>query len=63
MIDRVEHKGDRDALPNVMQMVLSPYESSWQFDKGDAKTAESDAERFCGDVPEFKTGMQCSCSS
>ena len=63
MIERVEHQGDRDVLPNVMHMVLDPFEDSWVFDSGDGEKANEDAERFCGDVPKYKTSLQCSCSS
>lgn len=63
MIERVEKGGDRNVLPNVMKMALSPFENSWKFEIGDGKKAQDDAERFCGDVPKYKTGMQCSCSS
>ncbi|KAF2746717.1 UPF0061-domain-containing protein [Sporormia fimetaria CBS 119925] len=56
LIDRVEKKGERDILHNVMKMALNPFEESWGFD-------EKEEERFCGDVPKFKEMMQCSCSS
>jgi uncharacterized protein YdiU (UPF0061 family) len=63
VIQRVEHEGDRDVLPNIMKMTLDPYADSWTFEKGDAKKAKDDAERFCGDVPKYKEKPQCSCSS
>ncbi|RAL10775.1 YdiU domain protein [Aspergillus homomorphus CBS 101889] len=56
VIDRVEHKGDRDILGRVMQMALNPFEEDWGFDKDEER-------RFCGDVPKFKRAMMCSCSS
>ncbi|KIV98631.1 uncharacterized protein PV09_09578 [Verruconis gallopava] len=63
VIERVEHQGDRDVLPNLMKMALDPYAESWSFEKGNLKKAQADAERFCGDVPKYKEKPQCSCSS
>jgi len=56
LIDRVENKGEREILSKVMKMTLSPFEEEWGWSR-------EDEERFCGDVPKYKTGMQCSCSS
>jgi len=56
LIQRVEHKGEREVLGRVMNMALNPFEESWG---GDAE----EEERFCGDVPRFHRAMQCSCSS
>lgn len=50
-------------IPNTMQMILDPFSDSWDFMIGDKAKARGDAERFVGDVPMYKTGMQCSCSS
>ncbi|QDS76975.1 hypothetical protein FKW77_005586 [Venturia effusa] len=63
IIERVEQQGDREVLANTMQMVLDPFSENWDFTVGDRAKAQSDAERFVGDVPMYKTGMQCSCSS
>lgn len=52
----MEKKDERDILNNVMKMSLNPFEEEWGWNKGEE-------ERFCGDVPKYKTGMQCSCSS
>jgi serine/tyrosine/threonine adenylyltransferase len=56
LIDRVEKKGEREILRNVMDMALNPFKEDWGWNR-------EEEERFCGDVPRFKTGMQCSCSS
>lgn len=56
LIERVEKKGERDILQGVMKMALNPFEEEWGWNK-------DEEERFCGDVPLFKSGMQCSCSS
>ncbi|OJK03313.1 hypothetical protein ASPACDRAFT_58238 [Aspergillus aculeatus ATCC 16872] len=56
VIDRVEHKGDRDILGRVMQMALKPFAEDWGLDREEER-------RFCGDVPKFKRAMMCSCSS
>ncbi|KAI9791253.1 MAG: hypothetical protein M1833_001566 [Piccolia ochrophora] len=56
LIDRVEHKGERDVLDRVMNMALRPFEDSWGKDP-------DEEERFCGDVPKVGRAMQCSCSS
>ena len=63
VIQRVEHEGDRDVLPNLMRLALDPFAHSWTFDVGDSKKARDDADRFCGDVPKYKEKPQCSCSS
>lgn len=56
VIDRVEHKGDRQILGRVMQYTLNPFQEDWGVD-------EDEEERFCGDVPRYKRAMMCSCSS
>ncbi|KAJ5726512.1 uncharacterized protein N7483_007869 [Penicillium malachiteum] len=56
VIERVEHKGDRDILGRVMQMSLNPFQDQWGL-------AEEEEKRFCGDVPKYKRAMMCSCSS
>lgn len=56
LIDRVQNKGDRDILPNVMKMVLNPFEDEWGWDR-------EEEERYCGDVPRHGRMTQCSCSS
>ncbi|KAF2416079.1 UPF0061-domain-containing protein [Tothia fuscella] len=63
VIERVEKKNEREILNNVMQMALNPFQESWDWETEYKEEANMDAERFCGDVPKFKTGMQCSCSS
>jgi len=56
LIDRVEKKGEREILSNVMKLALNPFEEEWGWDR-------EEEERLCGDVPRFKRAMQCSCSS
>lgn len=56
LIDRVEKKGDRDILPQIMKLNLDPFAERWDWNK-------AEEERFCGDVPKYKGMMQCSCSS
>lgn len=56
LIQRVEKKGERDILNNVMTMALNPFQEEWGWNR-------EEEERFCGDVPKFKEDMQCSCSS
>lgn len=56
LIDRVEKKGERDVLDRAMNMVLNPFEDSWGADR-------EEEERWCGDVPRYSRGGQCSCSS
>jgi uncharacterized protein YdiU (UPF0061 family) len=56
LIDRVEKKGERDVLQDVMKMALNPFEEKWG-------TKGGDEDRFCGDVPKYKGMLQCSCSS
>ncbi|KAH7117629.1 hypothetical protein B0J11DRAFT_441603 [Dendryphion nanum] len=56
LIDRVEKKGEREILQNIMKLNLDPFEEHWGWDEGEE-------ERFCGDVPKYKGMMQCSCSS
>ena len=56
MIDKVEKKGDREILDNIMKINLNPFEESWGWN-------EDEEERYCGDVPKYKGMLQCSCSS
>ncbi|KAK1143821.1 hypothetical protein N8T08_006072 [Aspergillus melleus] len=56
VIERVERRGDRVILEQVMRMALNPCEDTWGLDK-------KLEERFCGDVPRFQRAMMCSCSS
>ncbi|KAH9867738.1 hypothetical protein IAQ61_008333 [Plenodomus lingam] len=71
VIDRVEKKGERAILPQMMKLVLDPFQDTWDADAegesasgkgGDVMSAE-EAHRFTGDVPKYKELMQCSCSS
>ena len=56
LIDRVEKRGEREIIGNVMEMALNPFQDSWGWN-------EEEEERFCGDVPRYQRAMQCSCSS
>ncbi|KAH8723562.1 hypothetical protein GQ44DRAFT_620142 [Phaeosphaeriaceae sp. PMI808] len=56
VIERVEKKGDRAILDDIMKLNLDPFAEEWGWN-GDEE------ERFCGDVPKYKGMMQCSCSS
>lgn len=56
LINRVEKKGEREILDNIMTMVLSPFNDEWGWNR-------EEEERFCGDVPRYQRAMQCSCSS
>lgn len=56
LIERVEKKGERKILDDVMAMALNPFEEDWGINK-------EEEERFCGDVPRYSRAMQCSCSS
>ncbi|KAF1952084.1 UPF0061-domain-containing protein [Byssothecium circinans] len=56
IIERVEKKGERDLLPQIMKLNLDPFNESWGWN-------ESEEERFCGDVPKYMGMLQCSCSS
>ncbi|PGG98533.1 hypothetical protein AJ79_08847 [Helicocarpus griseus UAMH5409] len=56
VIQRVEHKGDRDILDRVMHMALNPFQEEWNLNK-------EEEDRFCGDVPRFQRATMCSCSS
>ncbi|KAF4554216.1 Hypothetical protein D9617_5g070930 [Elsinoe fawcettii] len=56
LIDRVEKKGERKILDQVMSMALHPFDEQWGGDR-------EEEERFCGDVPKYNRAMQCSCSS
>ncbi|KAF2097143.1 UPF0061-domain-containing protein [Rhizodiscina lignyota] len=56
VIERVEKKGERDILKGVMGMALDPFKEEWGWNR-------EEEERFCGDVPKYKSGLQCSCSS
>ncbi|KAI8943362.1 hypothetical protein NX059_001377 [Plenodomus lindquistii] len=66
LIDRVEKKGERAILPQIMTLTLDPFKDTWENEggDGDGKSMSADeAERFTGDVPKYKELMQCSCSS
>ncbi|KAI6826116.1 UPF0061 domain-containing protein [Hortaea werneckii] len=56
LIERVEKKGEREILGNVMEMALNPFKEEWGWDR-------EEEERLCGDVPRYQRAMQCSCSS
>ncbi|OKL59239.1 hypothetical protein UA08_05823 [Talaromyces atroroseus] len=56
VIDRVEHRGDREILGRIMTMVQDPFKDEWGLGR-------EEEERLCGDVPRFKRAMMCSCSS
>ena len=56
VIERVEKKGDREILGNIMEMALNPFNEEWGWNK-------EEEERFCGDVPKYQRMAQCSCSS
>lgn len=56
VIERVEKKGEREIIGQVMEMALNPFNEEWGGDR-DVE------ERFCGDVPRYQRAMQCSCSS
>ncbi|KAH7355921.1 hypothetical protein BKA66DRAFT_515793 [Pyrenochaeta sp. MPI-SDFR-AT-0127] len=56
LIDRVEKKGEREILPQIMKLTLDPFQENWEWNT-------DEEERFCGDVPKYKGMMQCSCSS
>lgn len=56
LIDRVEKQGEREILPQIMNLTLDPFKEHWDWN-------EAEEERFCGDVPKYKGMMQCSCSS
>lgn len=55
IIQRVDQKGERGVLGDVIKLVENPFADRWEEVK--------DAERWCGDVPRLEVGMQCSCSS
>jgi hypothetical protein len=54
IIQRVQ-EGDRAVLVDVLKMIEDPFADEWE--------GVADAQRWCGDVPRVKIGMQCSCSS
>jgi len=56
VIERAEKKKEREILHRVLNMALNPFKEEWGGDK-------SEEERFCGDVPQYRSGLQCSCSS
>lgn len=56
IIQRVEHKGEREVIKRVIAMAEHPFEESWGGDR-------DEEERWCGDVPRQGRMMQCSCSS
>ncbi|KAF8533892.1 hypothetical protein BDD12DRAFT_863096 [Trichophaea hybrida] len=55
IIERVEKKGERKVLEDVMKLVERPFDGEWE--------GVEDAERWYGEVPRRKRDMQCSCSS
>lgn len=57
VIERVEKKGEREILNEIMRMVENPFAEKWEG------VTEEFAEKMCGDVPGRKVSMQCSCSS
>lgn len=56
MIERVEKKGEREILPQIMKLNLDPFQETWDWNA-------DEEDRLCGDVPKYKGMMQCSCSS
>jgi uncharacterized protein YdiU (UPF0061 family) len=62
VIDRVQNKGERKVLEELMVMSLEPFRDveEWEFESQEAR---EQAERWVGDVPKLKIAMQCSCSS
>lgn len=56
LIERVEKKGERQILKDIMTMSLNPFNEEWGINR-------EEEERFCGDPPKYKAGLQCSCSS
>jgi len=56
LIRRVEKQNEREILQRIQYMSLNPFNDSWSWD------ALEEA-RLCGDVPKYKAGLQCSCSS
>ena len=59
IIQRVEKKGDREVLDQVMNMTLNPFEQKW----GGEGSERIQEQRWVGDVPRENRAMQCSCSS
>lgn len=59
IIQRVEKKGDREVLDQVMNMTLNPFEENW----GGEGSERIQEQRWVGDVPRENRAMQCSCSS
>ena len=59
IIQRVEKKGDREVLDQVMNMTLNPFEQRW----GGEGSERIQEQRWVGDVPRENRAMQCSCSS
>jgi serine/tyrosine/threonine adenylyltransferase len=49
-------KGDHEILNRILDMSLQPFKEEWGWNK-------EEEERFCGDVPKYMAGLQCSCSS
>jgi len=58
VIERVE-KGDKEVLKRVLKMCENPYKE-WGVDTGEFQREEI---YFCGEVPSWGLGIQCSCSS
>ncbi|KAL9110957.1 MAG: hypothetical protein Q9227_004572 [Pyrenula ochraceoflavens] len=63
LIERVEKKGDRDVLQRAMNMAINPFEDSWAGEGEGEVQGRKEEERWCGDVPRWKRGGMCSCSS
>ncbi|GBC06944.1 hypothetical protein RclHR1_07160002 [Rhizophagus clarus] len=58
VIERVE-KGDKEVLERVLRMCENPYKE-WGADASEFQEEEA---YFCGEVPNWGLGIQCSCSS
>ncbi|CAG8603167.1 9036_t:CDS:2 [Funneliformis caledonium] len=58
VIESVE-RGDSEVLKRVLQMCENPFKE-WGVDPSEF---QQEAARFCGDVPTWGLGIQCSCSS
>ncbi|RIA87260.1 hypothetical protein C1645_297415 [Glomus cerebriforme] len=58
VIEKTE-KGDKEVLRRVLKMCENPYKE-WGADAGEFQQEEA---YFCGDVPVWGLGIQCSCSS
>jgi len=56
VIKRVEQDGEREVLTRLVRMATNPFEEQWGGDR-------EEEERWCGEVPKYLGGLQCSCSS